>query len=77
MLHRRQTWYALALAYVSVFRTVVVGSCLVCAAVAWFMHVPWLLMASLCIAAGEFVECTYYLVVLNWGKRSGRLPNPG
>jgi hypothetical protein len=36
-------------------------------------HIRWLLMASLCIAAGEFVECTYYISVLRSAHRTGRL----
>jgi hypothetical protein len=36
-------------------------------------HIQWLLMASVCIATGEFVECTYYISILLWAHRTGRL----
>jgi hypothetical protein len=73
---QQRTWSDLALTYLYVFRAAVVGSCLLVATVAWLTHVPWLLTASICIAAGEFIESTYYIVVLNWGQRTGRIP-PG
>jgi hypothetical protein len=68
--HHR-TWPEWAVTYLRVFRLVVVGTCLSLLVVAYVLHVPWLVMASACIALGEFLECTYYLVVLRWGVRSG------
>jgi hypothetical protein len=41
--------------------------------IAWFAQIQWLLMASLCVATGELVESTYYILVLCWGQRTGRL----
>ena len=63
--------------YLYVFRIVVVGSCLVALAVAWLAQIHWLLMASVCIAVGEFAECTYYIVILKWAESTGRLPVSG
>lgn len=62
-----------ALLYVNVFRLIAVGTCLVAVVVALLAHVQWLLMAGACIAIGEFVECTYYILILEWAQRSGRL----
>jgi hypothetical protein len=59
--------------YLRVFRTVVVAACLACAAYGWIAHVQWLLAAGVTIGLGEFIECTYYLIVLTWGERSGRI----
>jgi hypothetical protein len=73
MTSNRRTWPVWALTYLSIFRAVVVGGCLAIAAVAWVMHIQWLLAASVCIAAGEFLESTYYIMVLKWGARTGRL----
>src|SRR5207302_9908404 len=72
MASNRRTWPVWALTYLSIFRAVVVGGCLAIAAVAWVMHIQWLLAASVCIAAGEFLESTYYTMVLTWGPRTGR-----
>ena len=52
---------------------VVVGSCVVLVVVAWLLQIQWLMMASACIAIGEFLESTYYILVLKWAERSGRL----
>src|SRR5437764_3193621 len=67
-----RTWPRWARAYVQVFRTVVVATCIGFAAYGWLAHVPWLLAAAVTIGIGELVECTYYLVVLDWGERTGR-----
>ena len=72
-----RTWPQWALTYLYVFRAVVVGSSLAFAALAWLTHIPWLLMAGLCIAAGEFVETTYYITVLRWAENTGRLARGG
>jgi hypothetical protein len=69
----QRTWPQWAFTYLYVFRAVVVGSSIVLAAVGWLTHIPWLLMASSCIAAGEFVETTYYIAVLRWAQRTGRI----
>jgi hypothetical protein len=66
-------WLRGALVYLHVFRVVVVGSCLMLVLIAWFAQIQWLLMASLCVATGELVESTYYILVLRWGQRTGRL----
>ena len=70
----RRTWTEWALTYLYTFRIVVVSSCVVLAAVGWLADIRWLFSASVCIAIGEFVESTYYIVVLRWAKKSGRLP---
>jgi hypothetical protein len=62
--------------YLHVFRTVVVATCLVAAAYGWYAQIGWLLAAGLTIGVGELLECTYYLVVLDWGERSHRLRTP-
>jgi hypothetical protein len=62
-----------ALTYLYMFRVIVVGSCLGVLAFAWFAHIQWLVMASACIAIGECVESSYYIIVLRWAERSGRL----
>jgi hypothetical protein len=69
----RRSWPAWALTYLSVFRGVVVGMCLIGAAWGAWAHIDWLLAASLCIGVGELLESSYYVVVLRWGARSGRL----
>ena len=66
---RRRSWPSWARMYVQVFRTIVVATCLVAAAFGWYAHVDWLLAAGLTIGLGELLECTYYLVVLDWGAR--------
>ena len=70
--HER-SWAAWALTYLYVFRVVVVGGCLGLLVVAWIAHIQWLVMASACIAIGECVESSYYIIVLRWAERSGRL----
>jgi hypothetical protein len=62
-----------AFAYLYTFRRVVVGLALVGAGVGWAAQVPWLLAASVCIAIGELLETSYYIGVLRWGQRRGRL----
>ena len=73
---RQRSWPEWALTYLYIFRAVVVSSCLLLAGVAWLTHIHWLLMASICIAIGEFLESTYYIIVLKWGDRSGRISPP-
>jgi hypothetical protein len=70
---RQRSWPAWALTYLYVFRVIVVGSCLGVLAIAWFAHIQWLVMASACIAIGECVESSYYIIVLRWAERSGHL----
>jgi hypothetical protein len=57
-----------ALAYLYLFRRVVVGLALVGAGVAWVEQVPWLLAACVCIGVGELLESSYYIAVLRWGQ---------
>jgi hypothetical protein len=59
--------------YLNVFRTVVVAACVAFAAYGWFEHIAWLAAAGATIGLGEFIECTYYLLVLNWGERTRRI----
>jgi hypothetical protein len=68
---RQQGGTERALAYLHLFRRVVVGLALVSAGVAWVAQVPWLLAACLCIAIGELLESSYYIEVLRWGQRHG------
>jgi len=72
-LSRHAPWLRWAVVYLHVFRAVVVGSCLMLVPIAWLAHIQWLLIASLCIATGELVESTYYILVLRWGQRTGRI----
>lgn len=76
VLRRRRSWPEWAFFYLRVFRVVVVGTCLVVAVGAWFAQIDWLLKASICIAIGEFLESSYYIVVLKWGERTGRTSAP-
>jgi hypothetical protein len=69
---QRRSWPEWALTYLYVFRASVVGVCLVGAGLAWLAQVPWLLAAAVCIAVGEFLESSYYIVVLQWGDRRSR-----
>lgn len=62
-----------ALAYLYVFRRVVVGLAIVGAGLAWAEQVPWLLAACVCIGVGELLESSYYIGVLRWGQRR-RIP---
>ena len=62
---------ARALAYLYLFRRVVVVLALIGAAVAWSSHLPWLAAAGLAIATGEWLESSYYISVLRWGQRRG------
>ena len=70
---RRRSWPAWALTYLYIFRVVVVGTCVALVAVSWLAHIEWLFWASTCIAVGEFLESTYYIVVLRWAERTGRI----
>ena len=64
---------AWARAYLLVFRVVMVSVCVLGAGIGWLAGLQWLLAASVCIGIGELLECTYYLVVLDWGARTGRI----
>jgi hypothetical protein len=66
-------WPDWALAYLYVFRRVIVGLCLVGAAVGWAADVSWLLWASVCVGVGELLESSYYIGVLRWGQRRGAI----
>jgi ABC-type arginine/histidine transport system permease subunit len=66
---RQRSWPQWALTYLYVFRRVVVGLCLIGAGVGLAEAIPWLLAASLCIGFGEFLESSYYISVLRWGRR--------
>jgi hypothetical protein len=57
-----------ALVYLHVFRRVVVGLCVVCAGIGIAEHVSWLVAASSCIGVGEFLESSYYIGVIEWGR---------
>ena len=69
-----RSWPAWARTYLHAFRGVVVGVCLLGAAWGWSAHIGWLLAASVCIAIGEFLESSYYDVVLEWGARTRKIP---
>ncbi|MBV9893209.1 MAG: hypothetical protein JO020_03465 [Chloroflexi bacterium] len=73
LLHEPRTFSWWSRIYLRLFRTVVVAACVACAAYGWLAHIQWLVAAGVTIGLGEFVECTYYLVVLNWGERSRRI----
>jgi hypothetical protein len=68
-------WLHRALLYLHVFRIVVVGGCAMLMVVAWLASIQWLLWTCLCVAAEELVESTYYIMVLRWGQRTGRVPD--
>ncbi len=70
-LRRRQSGPERALAYLCVFRRVVVGLALIGVSVGWSWQVPGLVAAGLCIGIGELLESTYYIEVLRWGQRHG------
>ena len=68
---RQQSGPERALAYLYVFRRVVVGLALGGLSAGWYWQVPGLVAASLCIGLGELLESTYYIEVLRWGQRRG------
>jgi hypothetical protein len=70
-LRRQQSGPEWALAYLIVFRRVVVGLALIGAAAGWSWQVPGLVAGCLCIGIGELLESTYYIEVLRWGQRHG------
>ena len=72
-MQRPHTWTGLARAYVTTFRIVVVSICFALATVGWIAHISWLLAAAGTVGVGELLECTYYLVVLDWGERTRRI----
>jgi hypothetical protein len=51
-----------------VFRRVVVGCCFIGAGIGIAEHVSWLLAVSVCVGIGEFLESSYYIAVLEWGR---------
>lgn len=57
-----------ALIYLSTFRRVVVGLAVIGAAVGWAENVPWLLAASVTVGIGEWLESSYYIMVLRWAR---------
>lgn len=71
LIHRPVTFAGWARVYLNVFRSVVVATAFAFAAYGWFAHVQWLVAAGVTIGLGEFIECTYYLLVLNWGEARG------
>jgi hypothetical protein len=73
LFHEPRTFSGWSRVYLHVFRTVVVVACVLFAAYGWLAHLQWLVAAGLTIGTGEFIECTYYLIVLHWGERSRRL----
>lgn len=77
LLHAPRTFSGWSRVYLRVFRTVVVAVCVAFAAYGWVAHIQWLVAAGVTIGVGEFVECTYYLIVLNWGERSRRQVGAG
>jgi hypothetical protein len=73
-MRRPDTWPGWARIYVQVFRTLIVTACVAFAVYGWLAHIPWLLAAAVTIGIGELLECTYYLVILEWGQRTRRIP---
>lgn len=57
-----------AFAYLYTFRRVVVGLAVIAAAMGLAAHIPWLLAASVTIGIGEWLESSYYIAVLRWGR---------
>lgn len=72
-MQKHMTWPAWARTYLLIFRVIVVSTCVAVAVTAWLANISWLLGASVCIGIGELIESSYYLVVLDWGQRSGRI----
>ena len=70
---KKQVSLEWAYAYLYAFRVVVVGACLVLVPIGWVAHIDWLFNASLCVAIGELIESSYYICVLRWGQRTGRI----
>ena len=68
---------ARALAYLYLFRRVVVALALLGAGVAWASELPWLAAAGLAIATGEWLRSTYYIGVLSWGHRHAMVGDAG
>ena len=68
---------AWALTYLYLFRRVVVALALLGAGVAWAHELPWLAAAGLAVATGEWLESSYYIGVLRWGRRRGVVPDTG
>lgn len=64
-----------AVAYCKLFRRIAILTSLLAAAIGWQLHIDWLPWAALCIGLGEFLETTYYIAVMRWGR--ARLQSPG
>ncbi|HEY1291475.1 MAG TPA: hypothetical protein VGJ60_00160 [Chloroflexota bacterium] len=73
MLTQQRTWVGWARLYLHAFRLMVVTVCVGLAIYGWFEHIGWLFAAGTVIGTGELLECTYYLTVLDWGRRTHRL----
>jgi hypothetical protein len=54
-----------AFVYLYTFRRVVVGLALIATAVGWLEQIGWLVAASVTIGIGEWLESSYYLLVMN------------
>ena len=70
---RPNTWPGWAMAYLFVFRRVVVGACVIGAAIGLAQQIPWLFAVSICVGIGEFLESSYYINVLRWGQQQGSI----
>ena len=68
---RQQSYPEWALAYLLVFRRIVVGLALVGVGVGWAGQLPGVFGAALCIGIGELLESSYYIEVMRWGRRHG------
>jgi hypothetical protein len=68
--------------YLYTFRKVVVGLALLAAAIGWTEQIPWLLAVSVTVGIGEWLESSYYLMVMQkigreTTARPARAPRPG
>jgi hypothetical protein len=68
---RPGSWPGWAMAYLVVFRRVVVGACLVGVGIGLVQGWTWLVAVGVCVGIGEFLESSYYMGVLRWGQRRG------
>jgi hypothetical protein len=73
MLTQPRTWVGWARLYLHAFRLVVVTVCFGFAVYGWVEQIAWLSAAAAVIGTGELLECSYYLSVLEWGRRTHRL----
>jgi hypothetical protein len=61
--------------YLHTFRKVVVGLALVAAAIGWAEQITWLLAVSITVGIGEWLESSYYLMVMhNVGRETTARP---